>query len=284
LAISSFHTYVIGADRPVGQYLSRVLAEQNLIYRNISLESRERPALQSSARPVYVLLPSFTNPADCSDCRFWLERARDEDALVILMSTLAVCRPGVTGTVNEGCSEFTDTELSECFREIEALAAANPQHIILRVGQLFSLAADDFAGAVLNRLRNEGSLALDMQRLFEPTPADDVADVIMAVLRQINLADGLWGVYHFSGVEAVNSYSFAEALLSEAGQFEDLSSASLSTEAGALMPSLWTPVSEHQKLFHTFGIKQKAWRKGIARAVRRYYRADDATSAGVEGR
>ncbi|WP_300428406.1 sugar nucleotide-binding protein [uncultured Thalassolituus sp.] len=284
MAISSFHTYVIGADRQVGQYLSRLLAKQNLIHRGISLESRERPMLQSSARPVYVLTPSFNHPSDFADARFWLERAKEEDAVVILLSTLAVCKAGATGTVNEDCADFTDSEMSEYFLDLERVAASNPQHVILRAGQLFSLAADDFAGLVLNKLRTENGAALDMQRLFEPTPAEDVAEVILAVLRQINLSDGLWGLYHFSGVEAVNAYSFAEALLSEAGQFEDLSGATLSTESGALMPELWTPVADHQKLFHTFGIKQKAWRKGLARAVRRYYRADDSQSTSVEGR
>ena len=284
MAISSFHTYVIGADRPVGQCLSRVLAEHNLIYRNISLESRERPMLQSSARPVYVITPSLSQLSDAEDAAFWLSRARDEDAVVILMSTLAVCKAGTTGTVTEQCSEFTSSAISEAFLALEKQAAENPQHIILRVGQLFALSADDFAGRVLNQLRLEGCAALDMQRLFEPTPADDIAEVILAVLRQVNLMEGLWGLYHFSGVEAVNAYAFAEALLSEAGQFEDLSAATLSTEAGAMMPALWTPVADHQKLFHTFGIKPKAWRKGLARAVRRYYRADDKSSAGVQGR
>jgi|TARA_B110000211_G_scaffold52811_1_gene58248 dTDP-4-dehydrorhamnose reductase len=273
LGISSFHSHIIGADRPVGKHLTRLLAEQNLIYRGVSIESTERPHLQSSARPVYILTPSLLNPRDIEASRFWLQRAKDEDALVIFVSTLAVYKAR-SGETNETITPDQDNELAHCFTELEALAQQNPQHIILRVGQLFSLESEDFAGKVLNHIRTTPDLALDMQKLFQPTPVDDVASVIVAILRQVNCSDNLWGTYHFTGVEATSSYGFAEALLSEASQYEDLSSACLTTQEGGMMPDVWTPVSDQTHLFYTFGIKKKPWRQGLARLIKSYYRAD----------
>lgn len=270
MAISSFHTHVIGAERPVGRHLSRVLAEQNLIHRGVSIASTERPMLQSSARPVYVITPALNDVSDIDAAKFWIERAREEGALILLISTLHRYR-GNVGSVNEGMEADNDSELSEAFAELESMVAENPQHIILRVGQVLTLDGTDFASHILSHIRSEPLLALDMQKEFEPTPVDDIAVVILAILRQVNLADELWGTYHFSGVEAVSSYTFAEALLAEARQFEDLTAVDLTTQEGSMMPGIWSPVAEHIALFHTFGIKNKPWRQGLARLVRDYY-------------
>lgn len=275
MGISSFHSHVIGADRPVGKYLTRLLAEQSLIYRGVSIESTERSHLQSSARPVYVLTPSLLNTRDIEASRFWLQRAKDEDALVILVSTLALFKP-CSGEVSEETAPDLDTDLTRGFNELEALAQQNPQHVILRVGQVFSLESEDFAAKVLNHIRTNPNLALDMQKLFQPTPVDDVASVIMAILRQVHCSDNLWGIYHFSGVEATSSYGFAEALLAEASQYEDLSAACLTTQEGGMTPDVWTPVSDQTRLFYTFGIKRKPWRQGLARLIKSYYRVDKA--------
>ncbi len=270
MAISSFHTHVIGADRPVGRYLSRLMAEQNLIHRGVSIASTERPMLQSSARPVYVISPALNEATDVESAKFWIGRAQEEGALVVLLSTLHRYLGGKE-TVTEQVTADNTSHLSEAFAELEALAAENPQHIILRVGQLLTLDGSDFASRILSVIRSEPTLALDMQREFEPTPVDDVAIVVLAMLRQINLADDLWGTYHFSGVEPVSSYTFAEALLAEARQFEDLTAVELTTQEGGMTPEVWAPVADHTSLFHTFGIKNKAWRQGLARLVRAYY-------------
>lgn len=275
MAISSFHTHVIGADRPVGRYLTRLLAEQNLIYRGVAIDSTERAMMQSSARPVYVVTPSLTNVADIGSALTWVERAREEDAVIVLVSTLHCYRPSATA-VSESEEPDNDTELSEAYTVLEEAVARNPQHIIIRAGQLMTLEGDDFASRVLNHIRTEPVLALDMQKQFEPTPVDDLAAVVVAVLRQIHLTDSLWGTYHFSGVEPVSSYGFAEALLSEARQFEDLSGAELTTQEGGMMPDIWSPVSEHTRLFYTFGIKTKPWRQGLSRMVKHYYQTKSA--------
>jgi len=226
--------------------------------------------LQSSARPVYLISPALNEVTDVESAKFWIGRAQEEGALVVLLSTLHRYLGGKE-TVTEQCIADNTSALSEAFAELEALAAENPQHIILRVGQLLTLDGSDFASRILSVIRSEPTLALDMQREFEPTPVDDVAIVVLAMLRQIHLADDLWGTYHFSGVEPVSSYTFAEALLAEARQFEDLTAVELTTQEGGMTPEVWAPVADHTSLFHTFGIKNKAWRQGLARLVRAYY-------------
>ena len=76
-------------------------------------------------------------------------------------------------------------------------------------------------------------------------------------------------------MEAASSYAFAEALLAEAGQYENLTDVELGSEEGATMPAVWVPQGDTTHLFYTFGIKPKPWRKGLSRLVRRYYRSEE---------
>ncbi|AHK16628.1 dTDP-4-keto-L-rhamnose reductase [Thalassolituus oleivorans R6-15] len=279
LAISSFHTHIIGANRPVGKCLTRLLAEQNFMYKGVSLESRERQGLQSSGRPVYVLTPSVYNPEDFQHLEFWIDQARSEDAAIVLLSSMAVIEATNGTLVDETWHVFSDTQVAQHLLAIEELVRQNPQHLILRAGQVFSLMNDDFATRLLTAIRHEQILTVDMKRHIAPTPADDVAEVMLAMFKQASCADHLWGTYHFSGVEPVSSYAFAEALLSEARQYENLGAAELHSQEGGQVPYVWTPLSDNTLLFHSFGIKPKAWRKGLSRLIRQYYRVDMADSS-----
>ena len=274
MPISSFYSFVIGANRPVGHFLTRSLVAQNLGYRGYSLDQRERIPVLSNARPFFVLVPSLYMPEDYVHIPYWLEQAEEQDIPVVFMSSLAVYRARSDAQWKEQDEDFADTPLAQDLLALETLVRKNRRHLILRIGQGFSFMADDFANRLLTRIRDEQVLTLDMQRKFSPTPADDVADVLIAMLKQASCCDDLWGTYHFSGVEPVASYAFSEALLAEAGQYENLSGVTLKSQEGSSMPEIWVPVGDNTLLFHTFGIKTKAWRKGLSRLVRRYYRAE----------
>lgn len=274
--VNDFYTHLIGADRPIGQYLSRTLADENLPHKTVGFAGRERPFLQvqSSARPVYLLVPSLYHNADYEDALFWINMAKEEGATIFLVSSISICDSPSNEVVHEDWKVMAQDELSQLYLALEEKVKENAQHVILRTGQVFSFDRDDFSGQLLNAIRNEAEISLDIQRMFEPTPADDVATVVMAMLRQVHCSNELWGTYHFSGVESLSSYAFAEAILAEAGQYEDLSGVALLAQENRLQPSLWVPVSEHNKLFHTFGIKPKPWRMGLSRLVRQIYRAE----------
>ncbi len=254
MSISSFHSFVIGANRPVGQFLTRSLSAQNFSYKGYALDQRERISVLSNGRPFFVMTPSLFHPEDYQHIPFWLEQAEDQDIPVVLLSSMAVYRAKADVLWKETDEEFAETELAGDLLALEALVRRNHRHLILRIGQGFSL---------------------DMQKRFSPTPADDISDVLQAMLKQAACCDDLWGTYHFCGVEPVSSYAFAEALLAEAGQYEDLSRVDLRSQEGATMPSVWVPPADNTHLFYTFGIKPKPWRKGLSRLVRRYYRAED---------
>lgn len=273
LVNTGFSPLVAGADRPVGQHLIRLLQQQDYFYKGLSLESRERlPA--TGAMPVLVLLPSMWRSDDLEHIPYWLDLAQQEDMPVLLVSSMSVYKAAVDTSYRESDDAFDNSQLAQTLLQLEQKAQANPRHLILRQAQGFSLQGGDYASEWLNRMRSHSLLEFDMQRPFNPTPADDIAEVLLAMLKQSFCVDGLWGTYHFGGVEPVSSYAFAEALLAEASQYEDLSQTDLRSREGGIMPSIWAPQSNHTLLFHTFGIQPKAWRQGLSRLVRRFYRAE----------
>ncbi|ASP38641.1 hypothetical protein CHH28_08100 [Bacterioplanes sanyensis] len=276
---TGFNPLVVGADRPVGQHLIRLLQQQDYLCKGVTLESRERIAA-GAGMPVMVLVPSMWRAEDLDHVPYWLEWAQEEDMPVLLVSSMAVFKPAVDVSYNEQSDAFDESTLASKLLQLENQTKGNPRHLILRQAQGFSLQGGDYASDWLNQMRSESLLEFDMQKPFNPTPADDIADVVLAMLKQSFCVDGLWGTYHFGGVEPVSSYAFAEALLAEASQYEDLSQTDLRSREGGIMPSVWAPKSDHTHLFHTFGIQPKAWRQGLSRLVRRFYRAEaDETSA-----
>ncbi|WP_221801025.1 sugar nucleotide-binding protein [Oceanobacter mangrovi] len=274
MPINPFYSFVIGADRPVGQHLARVLAQENYLYKGLGIESQERFAMHSGGQPFFVLTPSIFNSADWTEIDAWAERAEEYDAPLVLVSSLAVFQPAADHRYSEQESSFADTPIAQVLLAAEERVRKLRRHIILRIGQPFSVQAGDFAHQLLTTLRQQQHLLLDDGETFSPTPEDDVAAVLLAILKQADCTDELWGTYHFNGVEPVTAYAFAEALLSEASQFEDFSEARLeSTEQGS-KPLVMVPDADVSRLFHTFGIKRKPWRAGLGRLVRSYYRVE----------
>lgn len=275
MSSSSFQTYVIGADQPVGQNLSRLLTRQGLVCKGVSLESRDKLPAMAASRPFFVIAPSVHNLGEYDHVNFWLERAQELDACVLLLSSTALFRYRANCSVAEAEEEYADTDVAQVLQAVEERVRAYHRHVILRVGHILSLQGEDFASSLLSHGRDSAVVELDMQRLFDPTPVDDIAEVLLAIMRQLACSDDLFGTYHFSAVEPVSSFAFAEALLAEAGQYEDLTALTLRSQEGGGMPDIWAVSSDNTLLFHTFGIKPKAWRQGISRLVKRYYRIDE---------
>ncbi len=271
--INRFQTCIVGANRPVGHYLSRMLASQNLPYTGFSFDNKEKLKMDSASKPFLVLLPSIEDKEDLQHISFWIEQAQQQDIPVLFLSSLVVY-PASEKEWHEEDQAYSEHPLAQDFLRIEAQVKENRRHLIVRAGAVFSLMGKDFANQLFISMRAKEVLVLDSQTLFNPTPADDVANVILAVLKQANCKDSLWGTYHFNAVEPVASFQFAQALFAEASHYEALGETKVQASDIGEKPSVWIPSSDNTRLFHTFGIKPKAWRKGLSRLVKRYYQVE----------
>ncbi|PZR76425.1 MAG: dTDP-4-dehydrorhamnose reductase, partial [Stutzerimonas stutzeri] len=98
----------------------------------------------------------------------------------------------------------------------QSVRALCPRHVLLRFGWLLDDSRDGVLGRVLQRLEQSEAILLADDRRGNPTPVDDAARVILAVLKQLDCQAPLWGTYHYGCHEASTPLLVAQALLGEA--------------------------------------------------------------------
>jgi dTDP-4-dehydrorhamnose reductase len=154
--------------------------------------------------------------------------------------------------------------------------ATCPRHVLLRFGWLMDDSVDGLLGRFLSRAAHDAPLRLADDRRGNPTPVDDAARVILAVLKQLDCQTPLWGTYHYGGHEATTSLALGQAVLSEARNFRSNLIEELSPQAHSTRPDAAEEpqhaVLSCKKILHTFGIKPRAWRSGLPSLLDRYYR------------
>ncbi|MGE8500317.1 MAG: sugar nucleotide-binding protein [Pseudomonas sp.] len=158
----------------------------------------------------------------------------------------------------------------------QSVRAACPRHVLVRFGWLLDDSPDGLLGRFLTRAAHDETLFLADDRRGNPTPVDDAARVILAVLKQLDCETPLWGTYHYGGHEATTSLALGQAVLSEARSFRSNLVEDVAAQAHAARPDA-ADEPQHavlacKKILHTFGIKPRAWRAGLPSLLDRYYR------------
>jgi len=265
------HWFIIGAEFPVGQCLAKLANELALPYTSRRLDSRDQLTLPMgmSAAPMAIIATSGEEAENAGHIAEWIEVLIEQDIPIVLLSSAKVFKYNEVGSLEE--DEMTGDER---LIALENQVRKQLRHLIVRVNQPFSFLSGDFAVQLLAQARSQDCLTLDNLIRIAPTPADDIAQVLHALLQQISCDESLWGTYHYCSVESTTAYGFAEVLLAEARQYEDLAHVSLEELADEdCQPS--ETILDSKLIKHTFGIKPKPWRQALSRLMRRYYRADE---------
>ena len=265
------HWFIIGAEFPVGQCLANLASKLALPYSSRRLDSRETLSLPigMSAVPLAIIAVSGENVDNAAHITEWIDLLIEQDIPLVLLSSAKVFDYNEIGSLEN--DEMTG---APALIALENQARQQRRHLIVRANQPFSLLSSDYAVQILAKARDQDCLQLDNLIRIAPTPADDIADVIHAVLQQISCDESLWGTYHYCSADSTTEYGFAEALLAEARQYEDLAHVSLEElDDIDCLPS--ETILESRLIKHTFGIKPKPWRQALSRLMRRYYRADE---------
>jgi dTDP-4-dehydrorhamnose reductase len=137
-----------------------------------------------------------------------------------------------------------------------------PRHIILRTDWVFSHESPGFFQRHIEACkRQQGKLEIINHR-FSPTPASDVARVMLAVARQVNCAAKVWGTYHYCALQPMSQEHFVETFLQVAAKYDSELAPLLSqlqiTRLPVHLPYIPNTVLSSQRLFETFGIKQRS--------------------------
>jgi dTDP-4-dehydrorhamnose reductase len=162
------------------------------------------------------------------------------------------------------------------WRMEQSVRASCPRHILLRFGWLLDDSENGLLGRFLTRAATDDEVFLADDRRGNPTPVDDAARVILAVLKQLDCQAPLWGTYHYGGQEATTALALGQGVLSEARHFRDQLLEWVTPQTHVARPDAGDEpqhaVLASKKILHTFGIKPRAWRSGLAELLERYYR------------
>lgn len=154
-------------------------------------------------------------------------------------------------------------------RREQYLADHCPRHLVLRTGPLIASDGNNLLTAFLQRLRGGEVMAVANGARFCPTPAADLARVIVGICDQLGCNVQSWGIYHYHSSDPTTGYEFAEVLLAAAMQYWELDAArtrlqlSIDDPLGSLYPLL-----NCQRIRDTFGIQQLPWRKAIPQLLK----------------
>lgn len=151
--------------------------------------------------------------------------------------------------------------LSKWYGE-RAIRAAQPAHVILRTDWMFSRDRNNFFRLHIEACKhNKGRLEV-MNHRFSPTPAGDVARVLLAIARQVDCAAEVWGTYHYCALQPMSQEFFVEQFLHEAAKYDPELAACLGalqiTKLPVRLPYIPNTVLSTERLFETFGIKQRS--------------------------
>lgn len=156
-----------------------------------------------------------------------------------------------------------------------AVAAATPDHAILRTSWVYGPSGRNFVRTMLSAARQREQMTVVDDQVGSPTSALDLADGVIAVARALAARPGdaaLRGVFHMAGGGSTSWAGFAEAIFEE--------SAARGGPAARVVP---IPSSQYPqrarrpansrldcaRLAHAYGIALPPWRTSLGAVVAR---------------
>lgn len=102
------------------------------------------------------------------------------------------------------------------------VAAANPQHIILRTSWVHSPYGHNFVKTMLRLASERPELRIVADQYGNPTYAPDLASAILAIVRQLARGETRgepWGVFHAAGQGTTSWHGLAELIVRTAAEY-----------------------------------------------------------------
>ncbi len=164
-----------------------------------------------------------------------------------------------------------------------ALREEAEKHIILRTDWLFSRYRSQYFQNLIDTCKGQKGRVSVVDNRFSPTPASDVARVILGIALQVDCNASVWGTYHYNAMQPVNQDAFVQLALEEAAKHDkrlekvmpDLAIELLPVEA----PYIHNSALNCTKIMATFGIKQRSRGPGVVELIEALYGVRKKTPA-----
>jgi dTDP-4-dehydrorhamnose reductase len=145
-----------------------------------------------------------------------IELCRDRQMVPFLLSSTRVFDGRKVGLYAEKDEVAPADPLGQLQAALERCAQdSTRRHLILRLSWVLDSSPQGLLGRLLGLIYNGGPLQLAEEWRGNPTPIDDVARVMLALLKQLDCEAPLHGIYHYGSSEASSWISFAGSLIQE---------------------------------------------------------------------
>ena len=277
-----FHLVILGADNAVGRALAEQARDKEISLHAIHSTDWNLTDVNVLQTKLAELSPSFLinciplgqDGVNSNEASVISQACASVDVPLVQLSSNAVFA-GQDGEIfkEEDEPQPTTEKGQQVLAAEVAIQSSWQQHLVLRVGWLFSSQGEDDVSRLLELAQTESHLKLSDGKTLCPTSACDIAMVLLAMVHQAKYAD-LWGTYHYCSAEQTSLFKFAEVVVAEARQHEDLKVQDISADASADMNALFSessPKISSKRILYTFGIKPKPWREALSRILKKRY-------------
>jgi dTDP-4-dehydrorhamnose reductase len=157
----------------------------------------------------------------------------------------------------------------------KAVAAAQPDHVVLRTAWIYSPFGKNFARTMLSLAAQRTEIPVVADQRGSPTSALDIADGIIVVARQMierPKASELRGVFHLAGSGEATWAEFAEAVFAESRAVGGPSARLIPIPSSAYPTPARRPTNSRlngDKIRAAYGVQLPAWRQSLPICVRR---------------
>ncbi|MFY0665421.1 MAG: dTDP-4-dehydrorhamnose reductase [Natronospirillum sp.] len=284
---------IVGAAGQIGQALMRACADRHITHIGLSHEQlditqpeniavvlqREKPDYVINAAAVSDVTLAQTEAGECyainRDGVANLARACEAQGAALLHLSTDYVFDGQLGLpyTEEHKPNPQNVYGNSKLEGEEALRELCARHIILRSSWVFGPDGNNFFSRTLERVYKGEAVRAANDQISCPTYTEHLAIVCVAIIQQLDCQPEppLWGTYHYCDRGPTTRYDFARTVATTATQKSDLPEVEVvpvdSAEFKDRAQTARHSVLVTDKLFFTFGIRQRGWRQGVKRAV-----------------
>lgn len=154
----------------------------------------------------------------------------------------------------------------------QALARICHKYIILRVSWVFGRHGSNFVKTILRLGVEREELNIIGDQYGCPTPAADVARVLLELAEKIYNGQQVWGIYHYCSLPATNWCEFAKKIIAEARNSILLKTKKINNITTQQYPTKATRPHNTEllvkKIISDYGVKRRDWDSYLAKVIR----------------
>ena len=154
----------------------------------------------------------------------------------------------------------------------EALQSILPEHVILRVSWVFGQYGNNFVKTILRLASERDTLGIVGDQRGCPTPAADIARVLLEIAERISNGDAKWGLYNYCGSPLTTWCDFtADIVKTGRAQGKKFAIKTLNriTTADYPLPATRPANSELkiEKIIRDYGITRHEWQQYLEKMI-----------------